>query len=1608
SGSQLNIMKRSVYEKHLAYAYPEEPHASVRMTDASGQEKLLEGQICNVEFKCGIVPTRANVYLGPESLPFDLLLGRPWQRDNLVGIKERPNGTFVTFNNFGQPELRPMEICVGREAIYNLPVLEPDSESSNEEDNDLADTEDNSEEEDSFLIRLNPLQKPAQVIPPERAKYLAQGYLVSSIHISKPDSDPQLKLQRVKAKQGHKRQLADCVETSGPQKMQGIEQVLEIHLDASQASITHVSDSKEGKEPITFSANPHQHCRVASPTLKHNSMEEQMDDKEMDSMSMAQQPSPIPSRQASPVPSGPTLPQVPEVQIHESEPSNQHQTAPSLSAHSPHIGKARTKTLKVKSTGTLELLWKRESGYGTRTVESSTTTIQGINERVAPHKQTHSQTEFQSQVMWIGDAGSLTKVTSQEVSSKYLDHPAYPKETSDSHQGIPRTEPACKNVATTAQQQIDNLRPRWQVVSDNRITMREDLLTPAEAQERIQRRQEFYEQKEKQIGLHRPEARIDSLVLAKHTENEEVLRSADKANQSKKGQGILKDVADRVLALAQTVSANNKIANKIAKEQSSSRQLDPLDYEDPPEIKQEKLALATGERKEPELGHNSSAEAKNWQLYTAPFPRTQTMNTLTRSDHSVGPTPLGKARNRSYERTGRDDRYEQSEEGYKEGERTQKNSRTEMPVTIKHFPCSTINAPLPLTYPPLDDGEPHATFTSAFPAFLTPNNHARPPPILAFTPIDHRFGRLISRAAQEVTEHSDNAEALSPAILVTPAAARLVPLHDEATGRTLEVSVFFNARHLSLREGIDPSVHIGTTLVVTIDGKIDAQFLPALERTYAGSPSGKLCGFAAHSPYLAPDGRTAQLSHNGGFLPLDLASAATTSETQANCMEFRERGLTAYETVDVLKQFPTLPINHTQLGVRLTDIPAPDRGCVAALVEELASIIGSAYSRNGELKGLGLIQPEETPRNNSVTFPLLANLLLDRQLFTLRSSRLGPIKPSEHQIAAANVFQLAVLDSNGFAHQQSTVGSVSKDLGTLTSDWIDDNDMRLVESRFLTNVTRVDRQLFDIRDSKYKLHWLSYTVLNALPCPVVPLCGPLLHALRESQEDLPHLESVTATPPPSLIKSPVSSPAPASPTQLSDVSIQAQRGSPGGSDMILTNDEELELREHGLELPEPPYREPTVVDNIGADTGPFITERFIACPLPPIQRQHSKSLMGETPTYVIREACHLVDCVRKREICPNPNSPCGLACGMVGQPFDGQHLTKELDTREPMLRVGVWKGPPVQDISVIEDGHLLHPLSPIYFPTSATLAAVDRAIPVYEVTRTAEKLVSAMAQPPRLYTAAPGEFLTDDQTAANESIRQAVYDFEREQELGEHDLAFKTAGHAPVTHYTLLGPPLDSSAPNLAIMRYQNNVFADELINGNPDLRVTYFNICIDRRPSIIRNVWREATSLSRLRDARRYVARFVEWIVLLAQATVFHSAVNVLPDDHPTHHYFYHHCHVLRYLVPDCRDANQGFNYICGHVNPAYESVLTDDVISGVRYLTYNPLLTGEEDELLQHAAVVLEFLQCGHLANECRKLRRLPTYAPAAIRTLLEQGYLEPVDNYDETGRLFPYILN
>ena len=118
TGSELNVVNKNLCGPVVQQ--PTDCTARMSMADAGGGETPLTGVVEQVPLSCGSVSTVANLFVG-ENVPFDLLLGRPWQRENMVSIDERKNGTYLVFKDL-KTEKPKHELLVERALPLQLPA----------------------------------------------------------------------------------------------------------------------------------------------------------------------------------------------------------------------------------------------------------------------------------------------------------------------------------------------------------------------------------------------------------------------------------------------------------------------------------------------------------------------------------------------------------------------------------------------------------------------------------------------------------------------------------------------------------------------------------------------------------------------------------------------------------------------------------------------------------------------------------------------------------------------------------------------------------------------------------------------------------------------------------------------------------------------------------------------------------------------------------------------------------------------------------------------------------------------------------------------------------------------------------------------------------------------------------------------------------------------------------------------------------------------------------------------------------------------------------------------------------------------------------------------
>ncbi|TEB18493.1 hypothetical protein FA13DRAFT_1719855 [Coprinellus micaceus] len=96
TGSMLNIVDGELADKIISL--PIDTAHRPFMKDANGGHSQMRGVIRNADLACGSITTTADLHVS-QSSPFNLLLGRPWQRQNFVSIDERVTGTYIVFKD---------------------------------------------------------------------------------------------------------------------------------------------------------------------------------------------------------------------------------------------------------------------------------------------------------------------------------------------------------------------------------------------------------------------------------------------------------------------------------------------------------------------------------------------------------------------------------------------------------------------------------------------------------------------------------------------------------------------------------------------------------------------------------------------------------------------------------------------------------------------------------------------------------------------------------------------------------------------------------------------------------------------------------------------------------------------------------------------------------------------------------------------------------------------------------------------------------------------------------------------------------------------------------------------------------------------------------------------------------------------------------------------------------------------------------------------------------------------------------------------------------------------------------------------------------------------
>lgn len=85
TGSMVNIVCQLVCDEGISQKV--DYTKTMKITDASRGSGVLCGLLTDIALLCGNVCAPVDLYV-KEGAPFDMLLGRPWKRENLITIDE--------------------------------------------------------------------------------------------------------------------------------------------------------------------------------------------------------------------------------------------------------------------------------------------------------------------------------------------------------------------------------------------------------------------------------------------------------------------------------------------------------------------------------------------------------------------------------------------------------------------------------------------------------------------------------------------------------------------------------------------------------------------------------------------------------------------------------------------------------------------------------------------------------------------------------------------------------------------------------------------------------------------------------------------------------------------------------------------------------------------------------------------------------------------------------------------------------------------------------------------------------------------------------------------------------------------------------------------------------------------------------------------------------------------------------------------------------------------------------------------------------------------------------------------------------------------------------
>ena len=185
----------------------------------------------------------------------------------------------------------------------------------------------------------------------------------------------------------------------------------------------------------------------------------------------------------------------------------------------------------------------------------------------------------------------------------------------------------------------------------------------------------------------------------------------------------------------------------------------------------------------------------------------------------------------------------------------------------------------------------------------------------------------------------------------------------------------------------------------------------------------------------------------------------------------------------------------------------------------------------------------------------------------------------------------------------------------------------------------------------------------------------------------------------------------------------------------------------------------------------------------------------------------------------------------------------------------------------------------------------------------------------------------------------------------------------------------------------------------NSDLAVRFACPYSNEYDIVAFNAWNPR--IAKLREARAYILEGIKLIVSYLLNPRLRQLIDIYEDD--LKHYFYHHCHLFRFIDPRKPPFMQGFTFKCIHLD---DCTIEYPPPPHKAQPSCNPLLGEEEDEFLHHVSRIFENIGKVELTNAIRQVRAVIPFMAEEARILFKAGYIDLLDQFDHQQVKYPLL--